>query len=155
MKILARKGTFDFIHVLIEKAGEYEAYINQLAKELKDWKLKDLSHDQLMKYHRIKGSRYIPQQDFPFIITVEVDYAHEILVVNHVLLSDFKADEETSNHLFEFVIRRNYRNSPYVVRESLYQVVAKDLFEAHTTLGRTFNKIDEYDLEVMSWKIIH
>lgn len=151
MKVLERSGTFGNIHVLIEKAGEYEDFISQHAKTICNWHLKDLTHDRLMEHHRIKGSRDIPQNEFPYILTVETDDENEILVVNYVQLKEFVSDSEAPEHLYEFKIRRTYATSPYRVKESAFQIPAKDIFDAHLQLGQIHHRDDEYDLEVISW----
>ena len=155
MQILEREGTYGFKHVLIEKNGEYSAYIDELAKELKGWKLNDLNYEQLVKYHRIKGNREIPYTDFPFIVTIEIDNPNEVLVVNHVSLRDFASyvkAEDAIEYLYSFKLRQVSLVSPYQVREFDYQIPATDILKAMFTLGQVFNRMSDYDMDILEWR---
>lgn len=151
MRLLEKSQPYGFKRVLIENAGEFEDFIDEHCKTITGWQLKDLNYLQLVKYFRLKGYQELPKV-YPYVAIIENDDAHELLVIHHVALGEFFAKEDGKSHLYEFELRRSDRESPYRVRETKYQVPAKDLITAMLRLGQTHYCDDEYELEVVSWK---
>ena len=92
---------------------------------------------------------------YPYVVVMLDDDEREEMTFEYVSLAMFERNsEEDKDHLFEFNIRRVYLTSPYRVRESLYQIPAKDIFKALLALGQTHSRDEEYDLEVISWTMV-
>lgn len=151
MRKLADSQPYGFKRVLIENAGEFEDFIDEHCKTITGWQLKDLNYLQLVKYFRLKGYQELPKV-YPYVAIIEDDDDHEVLVIHHVAVDEFFAKEDGKDHLFEFELRRSDINSPYRIRETKYQIPAKDIFKAMFLLGQAFHRDEDYLLEVLSWK---
>lgn len=95
----------------------------------------------------------VPPEVFPYIVIVNLRAESSTVDIEYVTPADFiNREEGAKERLFEFRIKRTDRDSPYRVRESDYQIPARDLFEAHLKLGQVHHNDDRYELEVLSWK---
>lgn len=89
---------------------------------------------------------------YPYVVVMLDDDEREEMTFEYVSLAMFERNaEEDKEHLFEFNIRRKYLTSPYRIRESMYQIPAKDIFKALVALGQAHSRDEEYELEVISW----
>ena len=96
---------------------------------------------------------YTMPTDYPYVLVLDDDDERVALECRYVTLVDFEnRGEDAKPHLFEFRIRRVYLTTPYRVRESDYQIPARDIFEAMVQLGQTHHRDEEYDLTVLSWR---
>lgn len=93
--------------------------------------------------------------EYPYVAIMNHDNDRELVCPVYVKVTDFeKSADDDKGHLFEFNVRRVYLVSPYRVRESLYQIPAKDIFKAMIALGQAHSRDEEYDLEVISWNMV-
>lgn len=94
-----------------------------------------------------------PPENYPYIVVFAEYGEHDVLECRYVELADFEnRGEDAKEHLFEFRIRRVYLTTPYRVRESDYQIPARDIFEAMLRLGQTHHRDEEYELTVLNWR---
>lgn len=127
---------------LIERPLELHVALDALFKEME-------CSDERDHYTINYGS--IPEET-PYVVLFDLITNHDVVDCNYVKMSDFKsADPEGKEHLFEFKIRKTGLDSPYAIRESDYQMPAKDLPEAIFKMGQTCYRDDEYLYEILSW----
>lgn len=92
-------------------------------------------------------------ESHPYVVVFNEDEDRNYLECRYVELADFEnRGEDAKEHLFEVRIRRVYLTTPYRVRESDYQIPARDIFEALVALGQTHHRDEEYELKVLSWR---
>lgn len=99
--------------------------------------------------HYVVMDRELPAT-YPYVMVVNCDDERNVLLVSVVNLSDFKG----VGKLFEFRFKKTSLTSPYKVQEIDYQIPAIDIFEAFLKLGQTFNKDEEYVIEVLDFKTV-
>ncbi|ARV77065.1 hypothetical protein PHABIO_434 [Pseudomonas phage Phabio] len=82
---------------------------------------------------------------YPYAIVVNCDDERNTLRVSAIDLASFN----NSGKLYEFRLKKTDLTSPYTSREFDYQVPASSAFDALFKLGQTYNRDDEYTLEVL------
>lgn len=131
---------------LIEQPGELLDAID-LSKQRAD--LEEFGATEVLtEYTRLMSP--IPTT-YPYVVVIEAGDEITTLICTFVKPSAFTALPDDKEHLYEFSLRRSGLESPYKVRESKYQIPARDIFEAHLKLGQVHHRDEEYDLEVLSW----
>lgn len=148
MKQLHR--SYSAITFLIEQRGEFEEAFNAMIANYHFSR----KYDEFSRDNNIYGLHLMPE--VPFTVTFEVDSLNEHVYLDFVSPDDFMNKEpEAKTQLFEFRIRRTMLTSPYTIKETNYQIPARDIFDAHVQLGQTHHRDEEYDLEVLSWKKVN
>lgn len=104
----------------------------------------------------VRGPHYVEHIEvpdhYPYVAVIDVIEEYDVIVVNGVSVKDFVATgAEGRTCLFEFNVRKTWLESPYKVRENVYQMPAKDLIEAIFKMGQTHHKDEEYLFEILSW----
>lgn len=133
---------------LIERLGELDLAIDDFKPraDAACW-----TATELLANGHVSGLDQTPTA-FPYICVMDGDDVHNQISCVFVKVGDFAAEPDDNDHLYEFNLRRTGLESPYQVRESKYQIPARDIFEAHLKLGQVHHRDEEYDLEVISWQ---
>lgn len=136
---------------LIERGGDLIEAINHFKPRAG---LKYQEGFVLINNGSVVGAEKQPTS-YPYVVVLEADDERNVIYCVFVKPTAFTALPDGSQHLYEFDVRRVDRNSPYRVRESKYQIIALDVFEAHLKLGQIYSNYDDYELEILNWKQVH
>lgn len=122
------------------------------------WEAVDQTFDENPQYKPrqayIEAEVEIPDQ-YPYVAVIDVDVDARVITVGHVSINDFMStDPEGKIHLYEFKVRKTSLAQPYLIREYLYQMPAKDLVEAILKTGQSHHN-DEYLFEILSWNQVN
>jgi hypothetical protein len=98
MKIINGDAPFNRKYIRIDKDGEFEKCIEEVVNA-GTWDLPDKSYSSLVLHHRIKGSRIQPSIPYPYVMVVEVDDVHEVIIIDFITKSMF--EQEDSNEKAE------------------------------------------------------
>lgn len=115
------------------------------------------TNDQMFMEEAVYGDKELPKV-YPYVLVCNfIDdscFAH--IDVFGITADHFEnRGEDAKEHLFYFRIRRTQNVSPYVVKETDYQMPGRDILEATMKVGQTFHRDEEYDLEILNWKLVH
>lgn len=100
------------------------------------------------KVHIDRGT--LPEA-YPYVAVLWIDAEREVISVSTVTIDHFK----NSGKLYEFRLKKTSLTSPYTSREFDYQINASSAIEAFFKLGQTFNRDEEYTLDVLHFSRVN
>lgn len=140
------------ISAIITKASDLEAFFLRNLHEC-TYETPNPSVTTLARIDEVYVLDVTPRPfKYPYLVLAHYDNERETIRAHYISQEHLQLPADSDDvHLFEFRIKRTDLEPPYRVRESDYQIPAKDILTAHLMLGQTHHNVDKYDLDVLSW----